>query len=90
MGMEPHPLDALLDALADRLADRVAARLNGAAPKPAQADRLLTVSEAAKRLGVSKRYVYAHVSAYLFARRLGKKTLRFSERGLEKWLARTK
>ena len=89
-----HQLDALLDALADRLADRIAARLNGneKAPKsePAQADQLLTASEAAKRLGVSKRYIYAHRDEYPFARRLGPKTLRFSERGLERWLVRTK
>src|SRR6266852_610371 len=65
---------------------------NGAAPtpEPAQPDRLLTVSEAATRLGVSRRYVYGHANQYPFARRLGPKTLRFSERGLEKWLARTK
>ena len=85
--MEPHPLDALLDALADRLAER----MNGAQkPEPEQPDRLLTVAEAAKRLGVSKRYIYAHVKHYSFAKRIGPKTLRFSERGLEKWLAKTK
>ena len=57
---------------------------------PEQADRLLTVTEAARRLGVSTRYVYGHAAKYPFARRLGPKTLRFSERGLERWLARTK
>jgi excisionase family DNA binding protein len=76
------PRDALLQAING----------NGAAPtpEPEQSDRLLTVSEAAKRLGVSRRYVYGHADEYPFARRLGPKTLRFSERGLEKWLARTK
>ena len=76
------PRDALLQAING----------NGAAPtpEPEQSDRLLTVSEAAKRLGVSTRYVYGHADGYPFARRLGPKTLRFSERGLEKWLARTK
>ena len=63
-----HMKSLSLDALLDALADRIVARLNGngAAPTPApeQADRLLTVSEAATRLGVSKRYVYAHVAAY--------------------------
>src|SRR5436309_3248867 len=76
------PRDALLQAING----------NGAAPKsePEQPDQLLTVSEAATRLGVSKRYVYGHAADYPFVRRLGPKTLRFSERGLEKWLARMK
>src|SRR5437879_10181756 len=76
------PRDALLQAING----------NGAAltPEPEQSDRLLTVREAAKRLGVSKRYVYGHADEYPFTRRLGPKTLRFSERGLERWLARTK
>ena len=75
------PRDALLQAING----------NGAAPtlEPEQADHLLTVSETATRLGVSRRYVYAHVKQYPFVRRLGPKTLRFSERGLEKWMART-
>ncbi|MGH2406356.1 MAG: helix-turn-helix transcriptional regulator [bacterium] len=76
------PRDALLQALNGK----------GAAPparEPEQPDRLLTVLEAAKRLGVSKRYVYGHADEYPFSRRLGPKTLRFSERGLERWLART-
>ena len=76
------PRDALLQAING----------NGAAPAPApeQSDRLLTVREVAKRLDVSRRYVYGHIDEFPFIRRLGKKTLRFSERGLEKWLASTK
>jgi len=72
------PRDVLLQAI------------NGPTPEPEQPDRLLTVTEVATRLGVSRRYVYGHADQYPFARRLGPKTLRFSERGLEKWLARTK
>lgn len=52
-------------------------------------DRLLTVREAAERLGVSPKYVYAHQKSFPFARRLpGGNALRFSERGLERWMAR--
>jgi hypothetical protein len=53
------PRDALLQALG-----------NGAAPKaePEPADRLLTVREAAKRLGVSRRYVYIHRDEYPFTK----------------------
>jgi len=76
------PRDALLQAIEGDGSTSV--------QPPEQADQLLTVREAAKRLGVSTRYVYGHADDYPFARRLGPKTLRFSERGLEKWLARTK
>jgi excisionase family DNA binding protein len=76
------PRDALLEAL----------RGNGAPPPsaPEAPDRLLTVKEAAQRLGVSKRYLYTHATKYPFTRRLSPKVLRFSERGIERWLARTK
>ena len=81
--------DALLERFADLVAAKIAARLNGK-PELEQPDRLLTVREAAKRLGVSTRYVYARADDYPFTKRLGPKTLRFSERGIERWLARTK
>ena len=50
-------------------------------------DRLLKVSEVAERLGVSRKWVYDHADSFPFTRRLGGQTLRFSERGLERWLA---
>ena len=69
------------------------AALNGdsdhVSPTPEAPDRLLTVHEAAARLGVSRRYVYQHAVSYPFTRRLSPKVLRFSERGVERWLART-
>jgi excisionase family DNA binding protein len=49
-------------------------------------DRLLEVSEAAKRLGVSKDYLYRHAKQWPFAVRVGPGHLRFSERGLESWI----
>lgn len=49
-------------------------------------DRLLEVSEAAKRLGVSKDYLYRHAKQWPFAVRIGPGQLRFSERGLEGWI----
>ena len=61
-----------------------------AAPMPperpeAALDRLLTAEEAAERLGVSKRWVYTHADSLPFTRRLSGGTLRFSERGLQRW-----
>jgi excisionase family DNA binding protein len=48
-------------------------------------DTLLTVGEVAERLGVSNRWVYRNADRLPFTRRLTSGTLRFSERGLERW-----
>jgi len=75
------PREALLEALGP---EAPSATDNGAP------DRLLTAKEAARRLGVSKKYIYAHADEYPFTRRLGKKTLRFSAQGVERFLAKTR
>jgi predicted DNA-binding transcriptional regulator AlpA len=60
-------------------------------PKPASngsgPDTLLKASEAAARLGVSRRWMYAHADSLPFVRKLSTGTLRFSSRGLERWQA---
>ena len=48
-------------------------------------DHLLTASEAAERLGVNKRWIYRKADSLPFTRKLSGGTLRFSERGLERW-----
>lgn len=48
-------------------------------------DELLTATEAAKRLGVSRRWVYRHADELPFTRRLTRGTLRFSAAGLRRW-----
>ena len=50
-------------------------------------DELLDVRATAKRLGVSKDYLYRHQEKFPFTRRIGRKLL-FSSSGLEKFLAR--
>lgn len=57
------------------------ARLAAPASKPH--DELLSVPEAAHRLGISKDYLYAHHQEYPFTRRVGRKLL-FSALGIEK------
>jgi excisionase family DNA binding protein len=54
--------------------------------EPSPPDWLLEVSEAAKCLGVSKDYLYRHAKQWPFAVRVGPGQLRFSERGLERWI----
>jgi hypothetical protein len=56
-----------------------------AAPLPAiqEHDELFEVEDAAKRLGVSKDYLYRHHAQYPFTRRQGRKLL-FSALGIDK------
>lgn len=83
-------LNIALEPLLVRLAALVAERLNGAGagagkqdPEP---DRLLDVDEVASRLGVSRRWVYGHRLPFVV--RLPGRTLRYSERGLERYIER--
>ena len=49
-------------------------------------DRNLTVDEAAEMLGVTRNWLYRHSGKLPFTRRLSKKALRFSEKGIRRWL----
>jgi predicted DNA-binding transcriptional regulator AlpA len=53
-------------------------------------DRLLDAEEAAKSLAVSEDWLYRNAKNLPFARKLGPKALRFSQRGMEKWIATRK
>lgn len=50
-------------------------------------DHLLNPEETATRLGVTVRWLYRHAKQLPFTRRLSRKALRFSEQGLQCWLA---
>ena len=52
--------------------------------------RYLKPEEAARVLGVSVRWLYRHHRQLPFARKLSRKTLRFSESGLRRWQATRK
>jgi hypothetical protein len=51
--------------------------------QPSGADELLSVTEASRRLGVSKDYLYRHGSDFPFTRRIGRKLL-FSSIGIDR------
>ncbi len=51
------------------------------------AGSLLTVNEAAERLGVSVSWLYRNAKDLPFTRKLGHRTLRFDARALERWAA---
>jgi predicted DNA-binding transcriptional regulator AlpA len=58
---------------------------------PAQtADRLLTAKEAAAIAAVSMQFLYEHSHQLPFAKRLGDKVVRFSEKGLRQWIENRK
>jgi predicted DNA-binding transcriptional regulator AlpA len=59
----------------------------GEEPRGPSEDRLLTVAEAAPRLGVTEDWLYRHAKQLPFTVRLGRKTLRFSMLKLERYLA---
>ena len=85
-----HAIPALLcqlGALQAALAARLVASAGPREPaEPAEADRLLTVEEAAPILGVTPRWLYGH-QRLPFVRKLSRKALRVSEAGLRRWLA---
>jgi|ERR1022692_229299 predicted DNA-binding transcriptional regulator AlpA len=82
------PAAALPELLGDLEQIRVTAlaRLTAPAPPASVPDMLLDVTEASTRLGMSVGYLYRHHSTFPFARREGR-SLRFSSRGIETYLA---
>jgi predicted DNA-binding transcriptional regulator AlpA len=92
--LPPEALPGLLAALAAVQA-AVAARLAVANPTPLGAresghDEMLTAAQAAGRTGMSRRWLYANAKDLPFAVRTGQGSVRFSARGIEKWLAQRK
>ena len=77
-----------LTALQAALAARLQAMPMSVIPaeKRAEADRLLTVAQAAEVLSVKAGWLYRRSGKLPFARKLGG-NLRFSERGLRTWAA---
>lgn len=76
-------LAAHLAAIADPVTIRAAE--HGEPP-----ERLLGPSEAAALLGVTVTWLYRHAGKLPFTRRLSRKALRFSDTGLQRWLAARK
>jgi hypothetical protein len=57
-------------------------------PFPGSEDRMLTVGQAAEMLNVTEAWLYRRSKSLPFARRYSPKMLRFSEKGLRRWLDR--
>jgi predicted DNA-binding transcriptional regulator AlpA len=56
--------------------------------KATESDQLLTAEEAAKLLGVTRRWLYDKADSLPFIVRLSPRTLRFSEKGIQRYIAR--
>ena len=84
--------DEILDGLARAASRAVVAELlpllknHDGRQRAAKSDHLLTAAEVASRLNVPRRFVYDHADKWPFTKRLDEGTLRFSERGLNRWL----
>ncbi len=87
------PALARLAALQGQLAARLmmmGKEAPAAAVKPEEGDEMLTTKEAARELGVDVDWLYRHAKTLPFARRLSRKCLRFSRKGLVFWRDRRK
>ena len=76
-----------LSAVQGALAARLRSEPHTEYSRASQAtDRLLRADEVAARTGLSRDYIYRHAEAFPFTRRVGRRALRFSEQGLDRWL----
>lgn len=86
----PEGIPALVAALSARISTMAAMAMLQVGTGTAEAqppDQNLTVEEAARRLGMSKDYLYRNARRLPFSRRIGRRLL-FSSRGLDNWMAR--
>lgn len=87
-----HRLEKIIREMSSLLAELSDARqarvlLLGKPEVRGHYDRMLTVEEVAERLGLSRSYAYHRAKDWPFRVKLSPKKLRFSEVGLERWLA---
>ena len=81
-----------LAALAAALAVALLATPGPNGGRPAGEDEMLTAEQAARRIGMSRRWLYrqARAGALPFARRVSAHGVRFSARGIDRWLVAKK
>lgn len=83
--MPTEDIPALLGEL-EQVRYTAIARLSGqTCPSPRESDRLISVGEAADRLGISTDYLYRHADEYPFTQRIGSRLL-FSIAGIERFI----
>ena len=75
-----------VNGLQSILLGRLACLSQSVSKSSLQGDQLLDVNETAKKLSVSKDWLYRNSNKLPFTRRLGPRKLRFSDRGIEKYI----
>lgn len=82
------PVEQLARLIADLEEIKVVALARLVAPPPpaTRADELVDIDEAARRLGVSKHYLYRHAEKLQFSRRIGRKRV-FSSVGIDRFIS---
>jgi len=79
-----NPFDPFFDEIRRIVREEIAAALaNGNGTQ--EVDKLLDPREAAELLNVKVGWLYRHSKTLPFARKLSRKALRFSKRGLLRW-----
>ena len=81
--IQDRDIPAVLMALAARLIKRPSEETSTASTAT---DKLLTISEASQKLGISKDYLYRNAIKLPFVVKLGRRNLRFSEQGMDRWI----
>jgi predicted DNA-binding transcriptional regulator AlpA len=81
----PTPFDSFFEEIRRIVREEVRSAI-GDAPAPILEDRLLTVDDAAPLLGYTKHWLYHHWKDFPFAKRIGRKGLRFSYQGIQKYI----
>jgi excisionase family DNA binding protein len=88
--LQTTPPERLPELLGELEVVRTTALLRLSAPSCAPAhDELLSVEEAAERLGMSTDYIYRHAGKLPFARRMGR-NVRFSSLGIDRYIAQNR
>jgi hypothetical protein len=85
-----NPFDIMLEQIRLIVREEIMAAFQNGAPTSGQPDTLLTVEMAASIIGVNPRWLYRHADKLPFVRRINRKTVRFSEAGLRRWVAAKK
>jgi predicted DNA-binding transcriptional regulator AlpA len=85
-----NPFDLLVDAIRVAVREEIAKALNGNSRAADEPDRWLTPDEAAKLMQVNEAWIYRNSRRLPFAKKLSRKQLRLSEKGLMRWLAARK
>ena len=86
----PTPFDWLLHEIRQIVREELDTAQSNGSNMMTTTDTLLTAKETAMLMNVTPRWLYRHAAKLPFTRRINRKTLRFSEAGIRRWVATKK